>query len=427
MWVSYALVKRSWFAPNRPARFIETVARSRLHKASFKSRARCLCNASTDVPPRRIVFLGTPPVAELVLARIAEATGQVPRATAEPVNLTSAASPGTQHVPFRVVGVVTQPPAPQRRSGAPQPSPTHRYAVDVLQVPVWTPTRLARDESFLRLWETELRPDLAITAAYGQLLPERFLRVPPLGVLNIHPSLLPLYRGAAPVQRTLLDGLEYSGVSIVRTVLELDAGPILCQERVPIDENIQGPDLLEQLFALGAELLIQRILCRRDVARASTAAEMDELLGEIRMQDSSQATYAPKLSKCEGELSFTETAYRVHNRVRAVVDWPGAWMELIVRPGSEEAPHAGQRLRIKVLRTRIARRQGGAALGIHRVSFVEDALRVTCDDGSQLDILEVQLPGKRVQTARAFWNGLRGRFLERPRDPYPPLYETPAR
>jgi methionyl-tRNA formyltransferase len=325
------------------------------------------------------------------------------------------------------VGVLAQPPAPQGRSRTLQACPTHAYAADVLHIPVWTPERLSRDEVFLRFWEEELQPDLAVTAAYGQILPERFLRVPRLGVLNIHPSLLPRYRGAAPVQRALQDGVTCTGVSIVRTVLELDAGPILCQERVCIDEHVQAPELLRQLFAFGAELLIERVLSRPGMDRVATISEMDALLGGVQEQDHKQATFARKLEKHEGELSFGETALRVHNRVRALADWPGVWTELIIGPHPARPNEPVRRQRLKVLRTRIARREAGAALGIHSIHLVGDAIRVTCDDGSQVDILEIQLPGKRAQDARAFWNGLQGRAVERPRDPYPTTNCMPLR
>ncbi|KAF6000794.1 Mitochondrial transcription factor 1 [Cyanidiococcus yangmingshanensis] len=425
MWVTSSFSKGSFAIRPRTLGQVPAV----LRRCSPKWRRlwrTWVCANGLGEPAQRLVFLGTPAEAQLVLARLAQATGQEPTAVAHPTPSLEPATLRVQRVPFQVVGVLAQPPSPQGRSKTLQPCPTHAYASDVLHVPVWTPERLSRDEAFLRFWEEELRPDLAITAAYGQILPERFLRVPRLGVLNIHPSLLPRYRGAAPVQRALLDGVDRTGVSIVRTVLELDAGPILCQEWVSVDEDIQAPELLRLLFELGTQLLIERILSRPELGQASSSAELDALLGGVQEQDHSQATYARKLEKHEGELSFGETALFVHNRVRALVEWPGVWTELIIGPHPARPSEPVRRQRLKVLRTRLARREAGAALGIHTVDLVGDAIRVTCDDGSQIDILELQLPGKRAQTARAFWNGLQGRAVERPREPYPTVTRVPV-
>ena len=354
--------------------------------------------------------MGTPEVAR-------DALEQLVRSLDEPDP-----AAGTAAAPFYVAAVVTQPPAPsgRRRSTALQPSPVHQYAEEVLQVPVYTPGSVRHDEVFLHDIAHQLAPDLVVTAAYGQWLPTRFLHIAPLGTLNIHPSLLPQYRGAAPVQRALLDGVRETGVSIVRSVREMDAGPIVLQERVPVDEEVQAPQLLQQLFLLGARLLAQSILRRAGMERVVNIAEMDALLGTVREQQHAHATHAPKLGKADARLTFCETATRVHNRVRALAGWPGTWVDVQVLPSAGDPLKEPTVLRLKVICTRVVRPEAGAALGVHEVHFCQEtqALRFTCDDGSQLDVLQVQLPGKRVMQAREFWNGLRGQALARLRVPY---------
>ena len=184
----------------------------------------------------RVIFLGTPEVAAAALRRIA-------------------ASPLTS-----VVGVVTQPPRPAGRRRALHPSAVQKEA-ESLGLRVLTPSRIAGDETFLAtLLEEELRPDLCVTMAFGQILPNAFLRVPTVGTINIHPSLLPDLRGAAPVQRALERGDESAGVSVLTTVRALDAGPILAQGRVDVGEGEQAPELLERLVNEGTSLLLDEVV-----------------------------------------------------------------------------------------------------------------------------------------------------------------------
>ena len=184
----------------------------------------------------RVIFLGTPAVAAAALRRIA-------------------ASPLTS-----VVGVVTQPPRPAGRRRALHPSAVQKEA-ESLGLRVLTPSRIAGDETFLAtLLEEELRPDLCVTMAFGQILPNAFLRVPTVGTINIHPSLLPDLRGAAPVQRALERGDESAGVSVLTTVRALDAGPILAQGRVDVGEGEQAPELLERLVNEGTSLLLDEVV-----------------------------------------------------------------------------------------------------------------------------------------------------------------------
>ncbi len=326
---------------------------------------------------KRIVFLGTPEVAAESLHQLI-------------INAPS--------VNARVVSVVTRPPAPKGRSRTLSPSPVRVTAEDH-GVPVLTP-RTAKDDGFLSTL-ADLQPDLCITAAYGCILPQRFLDLPRHGTLNIHPSLLPRWRGAAPVPRALEAGDAETGVSVAFTQLALDAGPVLAQRRVTPGPDETAPELLARLCALGTEALLDSLPSVWD----GTAV--------AQPQDESGVTYARKLSKDEARLTFVENACIVHNKVRAFAGWPGTWADFAV--GEELAE-----LRLKVIRTSVLREQGGMCLGVHDVKFHDEleCLRVTCDDGSVVGIHEVQPAGKKAMTARAFWNGMRTSRFERKRVPH---------
>lgn len=178
--------------------------------SSFSTRTSALYAAEKA----RILFLGTPEVAATSLERIV-------------------AESKKDDSPYEVVGVVTQPPKRRKRRGKEVPSPVG-LAAEELEIPVLTPEK-AKDDDFLTALENEYKPDLCITAAYGQYLPKRFLKIPKLGTLNIHPSLLPKWRGASPVQRSLEAGDNPVGVSVLFTVSKMDAGPIVKQVEEEID------------------------------------------------------------------------------------------------------------------------------------------------------------------------------------------------
>lgn len=215
--------------------------------------------------PKRVVFLGTPPVAarslELLLQGSRKGRGS-----------------------FEIAAVVSQPPARTGRKMKLTPSPVHELA-EAEGLRLFTPPN-AKDEQFL----TDLascEPDLMITAAYGCFLPRRFLDMPKFGTLNIHPSLLPLFRGAAPVQRCLEAGDEVTGVSVAFTVLKMDSGPILRQVHRPLTGDEQAPELLEELFETGTEQLLDALPSVWDGSYKEAQWE----------QDHDCATEAPKLSQ----------------------------------------------------------------------------------------------------------------------------------
>jgi methionyl-tRNA formyltransferase len=310
---------------------------------------------------RKILFLGTPEVAAAALAYLLEHGGAL----------------------FEVVGVVTQPPARSARRSGEIPSPVHALALQK-NLRVFTPEK-ARDLDFLESVRM-LAPDLCITAAYGNVLPDEFLSIPPFGTLNIHPSLLPKWRGAAPVQRSVEAGERESGVSVLFTVKAMDAGPLVCQEKVLVDENEAAPELLTRLFALGVEALVN--VLPRVFSRDISPWE----------QDVSLVTHARKLDISESILDFSLSAVVLHNKVRAFSGWPGTRASF--RLGEEL-------LELKILRTRVGR--GATRAGVVLVGG--GVIRVGCGSETELEVLEIQAPGKKAMSAKDFANGLKGREL----------------
>eukprot|EP00171_Calliarthron_tuberculosum_P014691 IDg14691t1 len=288
-------------------------------------------------------FLGTPPEAAASLGALILGA---PGADAE------------------VVAVVTRPPVRVGRSRTLQQSAVHKAAEELGIARVLTPAR-ARDESFLETLE-DLRPDLCVTVAYGCILPQRFLDTPRFGTLNIHPSLLPHFRGAAPVQRALEAGIDETGVTVAWTVLALDAGPVLVQRLVRPEPDEAAPELLARLLALGTDALLETLPAVWDRSAFAT------------LQDDALATHAPKLSKDEARLTFVENARIVHNKVRAFTAWPGTWADFDV--GDHKDSNFSE-LRLKVVRTQVLREQGGMCLGVHDIAYDDEhgCLRVICD------------------------------------------------
>ena len=308
-------------------------------------------------PPVRLVFLGTPEVVVPVVEALRLA-------------------PDICHV----VSVVTAPPARRGRGAVSEdmPSAVQAWAQGhglKCHMPV-----TARDETFLATLESE-QPDLCVTAAYGQFLPPRFLRLPRFGTLNIHPSLLPEFRGAAPVQRALEAGLSQTGVTLLFSTAKMDAGPIVAQKESSIAPDEDSPKLLARLFAVGASLLLQSI----DQLRCHGLEGLT-----LRQQDDSVATHAPKLAAHEAFVDpRTTDATTFANRVRAFVPWPG--VKLRLKRGSAVAE-------AKIVSAEALLTPSGRPPGA--VWFADDACYLSCKDGaSVLRVSQLQLAGKRVMTA----------------------------
>jgi len=312
--------------------------------------------ASRLAPRLRIVFFGTPAFAVASLRALTQSAHQV-------------------------VAVVSQPDRPKGRGHEVQATPTKTLA-ETSAIPVLQPAKI-RDEGFLQQIR-DLRPDLGIVVAFGRILPDALLAIPRLGMINVHASILPRYRGAAPIQRAVLAGDPETGVTIMRVITEMDAGPTFATASVPIPPDATSGEMEGTLAHLGAELLLPVVA---DLA-AGRAVETP--------QDASRATHAPKITKAEGPIDWTDAASTVHNKVRGLQPWPLASSHL-----------AGERL---VLRRTVP----GVRSGLDTNSDLTpgtvvrargDELIVACGEATVLRILELQPEGRRTMTAREFLAG----------------------
>lgn len=213
------------------------------------------------------------------------------------------------HANHDLVLVVSQPDKPAGRGMTVRPPPTAARARE-LGIELWQPTKLKRDADFLaRLAEAEL--DVGVTAAYGRILPAAVFEAPRHGVLNVHASLLPKYRGAAPIQWALIDGAKETGVSIMQTEAGLDTGPVRLQRRVAIQPHETAPQLMDRLAVVGAEALSEALELLAADALPS------------RPQDDAAATLAPLLTAEDGHVRWGDTANAIYDRFRGVAAWPG--------------------------------------------------------------------------------------------------------
>ncbi|XP_050228912.1 uncharacterized protein LOC126678084 isoform X2 [Mercurialis annua] len=348
---------------------------------SLSSSPTVSATASTSFKKKPLVFLGSPQVSLTVLDALFNASS----------------APNSI---FEVAAIVTQPPARQGRGRKVMPSPVAQYALDngFPSDLIFTPER-AGEDTFLSSLRA-LQPEVCVTAAYGNILPTKFLNIPPMGTVNVHPSLLPLYRGAAPVQRALQDGVKETGVSLAFTVRALDSGPVIACERLDVDDQIKAPDLLALLFSEGSKLLVHELPAIFDGSAKKKALP----------QDDSKVTLAPKLTPEESWLSFDEEALVLHNKVRAFAGWPGTRAKLAL----VESTDAGQYIiDLKIITTRVHNNTVIQGNETNEITFFKGSLLIPCGRSTILEVLEVQLPGKRAASASAFWNGLRGQKLKK--------------
>lgn len=304
-------------------------------------------------PPLRIVYFGTPAFAVPTLAALVR----------------------SRHA---VAALVSQPDRPSGRGHRVAATPTKALAA-LCGVPVLQPTRL-RDEAFLAALAA-FRPDLGVVAAYGRLLPDALLALPRLGMINVHASLLPAYRGAAPIHRAVIAGDAVTGVTIMRVVRELDAGPMMARVTVPIGPDATSVEIEQALAERGAALLLDVV----EQLAGGTAVETP--------QDDALATFAPKITKAESPIDWSLPARRVHNQVRGLQPWPLASTTI-----------GGARCLIH--RTRITgEAAGGAAPGTVLRASGEDFAVAAGDEVLQL--VQLQLEGRRPMPARDFLSGHR--------------------
>ena len=304
--------------------------------------------------PLRIIFMGTAELSCASLGKIAADNN------------------------YHVAAVVTQPDKPKGRELKLQPSPV-KVLAENLKLPVLQPER-ARAEPFISELR-ELKPDLIAVVAYGQILPPAILDLPAFGCLNVHTSLLPKYRGAAPIQWAIADGEAETGVTIMKMDAGLDTGPVLSTRRTPILPADDSQTLHDRLARLGADLLVETI--------------PDYVSGKIlpQPQPSAGSSYAAKIKKEDGRIDWSQPAQKIWNRLRAFTPWPGGFTFL---PG-ETKPQL-----LKIWKVEILGKSGGAG---EILSADKNGIVVACGQDS-LRILELQREGGKRLTAEQFLSGL---------------------
>ena len=297
----------------------------------------------------RVVFMGTPDIAATCLKKIL-ADG------------------------FDVVGVYTQPDRPKGRGMKMVASPVKEVAL-ANHIPVFQPEHFREEETVQQL--RDLKPDICAVVAYGRILPQKVLDIPTCGCINIHASILPQYRGSAPYQWAVLDGMTETGVTAQHMVREMDAGDVIDVAKTAIGENETSGELLDRLAVLGADLL-SSVLNR--------VKSGDRCCGTPQCQE--DVTFAPMLDKSMCPIDWTKTACQVHNQVRGLHPWPVATMEL-------------QGKKFKVHETRVVCGSGapGEILGLTKTGLV-----IACGEGA-VEIRSLQAEGGKRMAAPDYFRG----------------------
>jgi methionyl-tRNA formyltransferase len=281
-----------------------------------------------------------------------------------------------------VTAVITQPDRPRGRGQRVSESPVKRMA-SCHSVRVLQPQKM-KDPLFLETLRN-LKPDLGVVAAYGKILPAQVLSVPRHGMINVHASLLPRYRGAAPIQRAVMAGETTTGITIIHLVMEMDAGPMLRKASYPILPNDTSEILARALSELGATTLIE------------TIEDLEKSLDSAETQDETLVTFAPRLSKNEGLIDWSRPGLSIHNQVRGLQPWPHAFTYL---KGSRYVIHRTTPTDLPVSPASRTTEQFGEIL-----EASADRLTVAAGSGTAVRILEIQPEGKRPLPTRAFLAG----------------------
>lgn len=299
----------------------------------------------------KILFMGTPDFAECSLKALVE-DGQ------------------------NVVGVVTQPDKQKGRGMKVQVSDVKRYALEK-SLAVYQPETL-KDNAILGLLE-QLNPDIIVVVAYGKILPEYVLKFPKYGCINVHGSLLPEYRGASPIQRAVIDGKSISGVTTMYMDKGLDTGDILLTREYEIGENTTTGEAFDDLAGIGAELLLE------------TLAGLEAGTIKPVKQDDGRATYAEKITKEECKVDFNENATSVHNKIRGLAPFPGAFC------------YQNEKM-LKLCESRIANEDGNFGTPGKVISLSKEGIEVACLEGSIL-LTKLKPEGKGIMSAVDLING----------------------
>lgn len=261
---------------------------------------------------------------------------------------------------YEIVGVYTQEPKKKSRGMKEITTPVHQWAESQL-LPVFTPVTL-NQESIHEF--QSLKPDVAILFAYGKIIPKAWLDIPLYGFINIHASLLPKWRGAAPVQRSIENNDEITGISIMKMNEKLDEGPVLASQEIPITKETNGLNLINQMSLDSCSLLFNTL--------------EKYFLGKIKLhdQDSSLSSYANKINKIESKINWSEKAATIERKIRAFYPYPAMWFD-----------HEGKRY--KVLKSKISNQIGKVG------EIIDTPLIIACGDQS-LEVLEIQAEGKKA-------------------------------
>ncbi len=274
---------------------------------------------------------------------------------------------GSEH---KILAVYSQPPSKSNRGQKLLPSKVEIFSKEN-SLKIRTPKKLDTEEEFN--FFKEMRPDIVIVVAYGKIIPKRFLGLAKHGFINIHASLLPKWRGAAPIERSIMSLDRETGVSIMKIVEELDAGPVMQQDKIKINENIDSLTLSKVLSQLGAKSILKAI------KKISKGEE------KFKEQNHDQATYAKKILKEEGHINWSQSAKMILAKINGLNPNPGAWFEY-------------HKQRYKVLKAKIVNKNGDFG------KTLDDNLTIACKEQA-IKVLEIQKAGKNKQTIDQFLLG----------------------
>jgi methionyl-tRNA formyltransferase len=271
---------------------------------------------------------------------------------------------------FNVFKVYTQPPKKSKRGLKVNPSPIEKFC-EKNKISFSNPPNLNSEEE-LKIFK-KLSPDIVVVVSYGQIIPKNFLDTVKFGFINIHASLLPKWRGAAPIQRAIMNGDKKTGVSIMKIKEKLDSGPILMSKEIELDQNVTHGEMEKKLSLIGADLLIEGLKSVED----STLKFID--------QKHSNATYAKKIDKGEAKINWNRDANKVLSHIHGLSPSPGAWFEF-------------ENERFKILRAKTSQLNGKSS------SVLDENLTIACKSNS-IQILELQRQGKNKQITNEFLLG----------------------
>jgi methionyl-tRNA formyltransferase len=301
--------------------------------------------------PLNIVFAGTPDISSIVLNGLLK----------------------SQH---NIIAVYTQPDRPSGRGKKLKPSPTKLIA-ESNNIPVYQPLSFKKEPDAVKYLEA-LKPDIMVVIAYGLLLPKQVLDIPKYGCINIHVSLLPMYRGAAPIQRAILNGDKQTGITIMQMDEGLDTGDILSVEKIDISNTDTSADLHDKIAHQSTPLLLKTLA---DIQLGTT----------IPKKQSGEPSYAHKITKEEGKIDWNNSAQRIHDQIRAFYPWPGAYTQI-------------EDQTVKVIESEILDDRSNSVAGTV-IAVNKKGLQVATANNKIINILKLQFPGKKAMSVSDILNG----------------------